>query len=399
MKKTLALILAACMSFSLVACGGGGENSTPNPGSQSTGGSQTSGSQTTTGGDAAGKTVGIAMPTQSLERWNRDGAYLDEQFKAAGYKTIVTYSDNKNEQQVNDIQNMLSQGVDLLIIAAIDGNGLNTVMNDAGASNIPVIAYDRLIMNDNVSYYVSFDNYTVGKLQGTYVKDTLDLDNAAGPFNIEFTGGDPADNNAPFFFNGAMDTLKPYIDSGKLNVVSGQTEFSVVGTEQWKTEAALNRAQNVLASYYSDGTKLDAWLCSNDSTALGVTQAVLSDYAGGNSVIITGQDGDVANLRNIKDGVQSMTVYKAVANEAVVTLDLAKAILDGKTADASLISGAGWSFDCAYDTDSYETTPGNKCPSFLLVPDVVTADNMEEKLVTPGYYKVGADGYLEATNG
>ena len=399
MKKTLALILAACMSLSLVACGGGAGSNPGTSGSQPSGGSQSSGSQSTPGGDAASKTVGIAMPTQSLERWNRDGAYLDEQFKAAGYNTIVTYSDNKNEQQVNDIQNMLSQGVDLLIIAAIDGNGLNTVMNDAGASNIPVIAYDRLIMNDNVSYYVSFDNYTVGKLQGTYVKDTLDLDNAAGPFNIEFTGGDPADNNAPFFFNGAMDTLKPYIDSGKLNVVSGQTEFSVVGTEQWKTEAALNRAQNVLASYYSDGTKLDAWLCSNDSTALGVTQAVTSDYAGGNSVIITGQDGDVANLRNIKDGVQSMTVYKAVANEAVVTLDLAKAILDGKTADASLISASGWSFDCAYDTESYETTPGNKCPSFLLVPDVVTVDNMEEKLVTPGYYKVGADGYLEATNG
>ena len=399
MKKTLALILAACMSLSLVACGGGAGSNPGTSGSQPSGGSQSSGSQSTPGGDASSKTVGIAMPTQSLERWNRDGAYLDEQFKAAGYNTIVTYSDNKNEQQVNDIQNMLSQGVDLLIIAAIDGNGLNTVMNDAGTSNIPVIAYDRLIMNDNVSYYVSFDNYTVGKLQGTYVKDTLDLDNAAGPFNIEFTGGDPADNNAPFFFNGAMDTLKPYIDSGKLNVVSGQTEFSVVGTEQWKTEAALNRAQNVLASYYSDGTKLDAWLCSNDSTALGVTQAVTSDYAGGNSVIITGQDGDVANLRNIKDGVQSMTVYKAVANEAVVTLDLAKAILDGKTADASLISASGWSFDCAYDTKSYETTPGNKCPSFLLVPDVVTADNMEEKLVTPGYYKVGADGYLEATNG
>lgn len=399
MKKTLALILAACMSLSLVACGGGAGSNPGTSGSQPSGGSQSSGSQSTPGGDAASKTVGIAMPTQSLERWNRDGAYLDEQFKAAGYNTIVTYSDNKNEQQVNDIQNMLSQGVDLLIIAAIDGNGLNTVMNDAGASNIPVIAYDRLIMNDNVSYYVSFDNYTVGKLQGTYVKDTLDLDNAAGPFNIEFTGGDPADNNAPFFFNGAMDTLKPYIDSGKLNVVSGQTEFSVVGTEQWKTEAALNRAQNVLASYYSDGTKLDAWLCSNDSTALGVTQAVTSDYAGGNSVIITGQDGDVANLRNIKDGVQSMTVYKAVANEAVVTLDLAKAILDGKTADESLISASGWGFDCAFDTESYETTPGNKCPSFLLVPDVVTADNMEEKLVTPGYYKVGADGYLEATNG
>ena len=399
MKKTLALILAACMSLSLVACGGGAGSNPGTSGSQPSGGSQSSGSQSTPGGDAASKTVGIAMPTQSLERWNRDGAYLDEQFKAAGYNTIVTYSDNKNEQQVNDIQNMLSQGVDLLIIAAIDGNGLNTVMNDAGAAGIPVIAYDRLIMNDNSSYYVSFDNYTVGTLQGTYVKDALDLDNAAGPFNMEFTAGDPADNNAPFFYNGAFDVLKPYIDSGKLVVPSGQTAFDAVATDQWQTDVALDRAQNVLASFYSDGTKLDAWVCSNDSTSMGVTQAVVQDYAGGNTVIITGQDGDVANLRNIKDGKQSMTVYKAVANEAVVTLDLAKAILDGKTADASLISASGWDFDCTFDTESYETTPGNKCPSFLLVPDVVTADNMEEKLVTPGYYKVGADGYLEATNG
>ncbi len=403
MKKTLALILAACMSLSLVACGGGGGGDNKGSASSAGGSQPAGGSQGSSASEPAGngetKTVGIAMPTQSLERWNRDGAYLDEQFKAAGYNTIVTYSDNKNEQQVNDIQNMLSQGVDLLIIAAIDGNGLNTVMNDAGAAGIPVIAYDRLIMNDNSSYYVSFDNYTVGTLQGTYVKDALDLDNAAGPFNIEFTAGDPADNNAPFFYNGAFDVLKPYIDSGKLVVPSGQTAFDAVATDQWQTDVALDRAQNVLASFYSDGTKLDAWVCSNDSTSMGVTQAVVQDYAGGNTVIITGQDGDVANLRNIKDGKQSMTVYKAVANEAVVTLDLAKAILDGKTADASLISASGWDFDCTFDTESYETTPGNKCPSFLLVPDVVTADNMEEKLVTPGYYKVGADGYLEATNG
>ncbi len=398
MKKTLALILATCMSLSLVACGGGNTStpaaSTP---AASTPAASTPAASTPAGSDT--KTVGIAMPTQSLERWNRDGAYLDEQFKAAGYNTIVTYSDNKNEQQVNDIQNMLAQGVDLLIIAAIDGNALNTVMNDAGAAGIPVIAYDRLIMNDNSSYYVSFDNYTVGKLQGEYVRDALGLDSAAGPFNIEFTAGDPADNNAGYFFNGAFDVLKPYIDSGKLVVPSGQTAFDSVATDQWQTDVALDRAQNVLASYYSDGTKLDAWLCSNDSTSLGVAQAITQDYAGGNSVIITGQDGDVANLRNIKDGVQSMTVYKAVANEAVVTLDLAKAILNGDTIDASLISASGWGFDCAYDTESYSTSDGHNCPSFLLVPDVVTADNMEEKLVTPGYYKVGADGYLEATNG
>ncbi len=398
MKKFLALILALCLCLSLVACtsarnsgNSGGNNDTQGTDQPTTGGDSQTGGET--------KTVGIAMPTQSLERWNRDGAYLDEQFKAAGYNTIVTYSDNKNDQQVNDIQNMLSQGVDLLIIAAIDGNGLNTVMNDAGAAGVPVIAYDRLIMNDNSSYYVSFDNYTVGKLQGEFVRDALDLDNAAGPFNMEFTAGDPADNNAGYFFNGAFDVLKPYIDSGKVVVPSGQTAFDAVATDQWQTDVALDRAQNVLASYYSDGTKLDAWLCSNDSTSLGVTQAITQDYAGGNAVVITGQDGDVANLRNIKDGKQSMTVYKAVANEAVVTLDLAKAILSGSTVDDSLISASGWGFECAYDTDSYETTPGHKCPSFLLVPDVVTKDNMEEKLVTPGYYVVGSDGYLEATNG
>jgi len=399
MKKVLALILALCLTLALVACGGntGGNASGDTGANAGANAGSTDDSQSSSNGDQ--KTVGIAMPTQDLERWNRDGAYLDEQFQAAGYKTVVTYSNNEVDQQVNDIQNMLAQGVDLLVIAAIDGNALNTVLDDAGAAGIPVISYDRLIMNDNVSYYVSFDNYTVGTLQGTYVKEALDLDNAAGPFNIEFTGGDPADNNAPFFFNGAMDTLKPYIDSGKLNVVSGQTEFSVVGTEQWQTDVALNRAQNVLASYYADGTQLDAWVCSNDSTALGVAQAITSDYTGSNSIILTGQDGDVANLRNIKDGIQSMTVYKAVANEAVVTLDLAKAILDGTSVDESLISTSGWDFDCAYDTQSYETTPGHVCPSFLLVPDVVTADNMEEKLVTPGYYTVDSDGYLQATNG
>ena len=399
MKKTLASILAAFLSLSLVACGGGNSGNSAASGSNDQGGGAASSAAGQASDESTGKKVGIAMPTQDLERWNRDGAYLDEQFKAAGYETVVTYSNNKAEQQVNDIQNMLAQGVDILVVAAIDGEALNTVMNDAGAEGIPVIAYDRLIMNDNVSYYVSFDNYTVGTLQGQYVINALDLNNAAGPFNIEFTAGDPADNNAGYFFNGAMDTLKPFIDSGKLKVVSGQTDFNTVATEQWQTDVALDRAQNVLASYYADGTKLDVWVCSNDSTALGVAQAITSDYAGGNSVIMTGQDGDVANLRNIKDGVQSMTVYKAVANEAVVTLDLVKAILDGSTVDNSLITGSNWGFECAYDTSSYFTSEGHNCPSFLLVPDVITADNMEEKLVTPGYYKVGADGYLEATNG
>ena len=334
------------------------------------------------------KKVGIAMPTQSLERWNRDGAYLKEQFEAAGYEAILCYSDNKNDQQVNDIDNLLSQGVDLLIICAIDGDGLNTVMDRAAEEGVPVISYDRLIGNDAVSYYVSFDNYTVGTLQGKFVESALDLANAGDKtYNIEFTAGDPADNNAGYFFNGAydVDVLKGYIEAGTIKVVSGQTEFQQVATAQWSTDTALNRASNLLASYYADGTVLDAWLCSNDSTAAGVAQAIESDYAGDNAVIVTGQDGDIANLRNIVDGKQTMTVYKNVANEATVTLEVAKGILSGAAIDETLIANFG-GIECAFDTTSYFTSEGHFTPSFLLVPTVVTKDNLQY-LVDTGLYQ------------
>lgn len=340
------------------------------------------------------KKIGISMPTQSLERWNRDGSYLQAEFEAAGFATILTYSDNDAGRQVNDIQNMLADGVDLLIISAIDAEALNTVMDEAAELGVDVIAYDRLILNDAVSYYVSFDNYTVGKLQGEFVVNKLDLANAGDKvYNIEFTAGDPADTNATYFFNGAFDQVKPYIDAGVLNVVSGQTEFQQVATAQWNTDTALNRASNILASYYADGTVLDVWLCSNDSTALGVAQAIETDYAGDNAIIVTGQDGDIANLANIVDGKQTMTVYKNVKNEAIVTLELAKAMLAGEVDGAAL--AAGLPVACAFDTESYEKTPGNKVPSFLLVPSVITADNLQE-LVDTGLYTMGDDGYLKA---
>ena len=382
-RKIASVLLAAAMTASLLA-GCSSQSSTAAS-------EETKATETTQGSETSFK-VGISMPTQSLERWNRDGEYLDKEFKAKGYETILTYSDNDSNRQVNDIQNMISDKVDLLVVAAIDGEGLNAAMNEAKDAGIPVIAYDRLILNDAVSYYVSFDNYTVGTLQGQYVETALKLADG-GSYNIEFTAGDPADNNAKYFFNGAYDVLKSYIESGVLNVVSGQTDFDKVATEQWSTDTALDRAQNILSSYYSDGTQLDAWVCSNDSTALGVAQAITSDYAGDNDVIITGQDGDIANLKNIVDGIQTMTVYKNVSNEAVVTLGLAEAILDGKTIDASLCDTFG--IECAYDTESYETSEGHKCPSFLLVPSVITKDNLQD-LVDTGLYVMGDDGYLKA---
>ena len=397
-KKLLSFLLATTMVATLATgCGEAAtaETETAEPAAETT---ETTEETTTASGD---QTVGIAMPTQSLERWNRDGSYLKEQFESKGYAVELTYSDNKIDQQVKDIEGLIADDVDLLVIAAIDGESLSQVLADAKDANIPVISYDRLIMNtDAVSYYVSFDNYTVGKLQGEFVEKQLDLANAGDKtYNIEFTAGDPADNNAGFFFNGAYDVLKKYIDAGTLVVQSGQTDFDKVATKNWATDEALKRMQNILASYYGDGkTKLDVALCSNDSTALGVTQAIESDYWGDvKDVIITGQDGDVANLANLVDGKQTMTVYKAVANEAVATLDLGIALLNGETPDEGLISASGWNFDCAYDTESYDNNVA-KIPSYLLVPTVVTKDNLEKELVDTGYYTLDANGYPQATN-
>ena len=370
MKKILALVLALALVLSLCSFASA---------------------------EGAKKKVGISMPTQSLERWNRDGTYLKEQFEAAGYDAILTYSDNKNDQQVNDIDNMLSDGVDLLIVSAIDGEGLNTCMDSAAEKGVPVLSYDRLIINDASKYYVSFDNYTVGKLQGQYVETALDLANAGDKtFNIEFTAGDPADTNAGYFFSGAFDTLKPFIDAGTLKIPSGKTTFEQVATPQWSTDTALENFQNTLASFYGDGTVLDIALCSNDSTAAGVAQAIVSDYAGENQPIVTGQDGDIGNLQNIVDGIQTMTVYKNVSDEAGVTLVLVDAILNGETPGAELCEK--FSADAAFDTETYDNGLG-VVPSYLLVPYSIDASNLD-LLVETGNYEWDADHqYLVSTLG
>jgi len=373
-KKLLVSLLGAAMVASLVSGCGGGKKS-------------------------GKKTVGIAMPTKTLERWNRDGSYLEKQFKDKGYDVSLKFSDNKIDQQVKDIEGLIADDVDLLVIAAIDGESLTKVLDDAKEEDIPVISYDRLIKNtEAVSYYVSFDNYRVGQLQGEFVRDKLDLDNAAGPFNIEFTAGDPADNNAGFFFDGAFDTLKPYIDSGKLVIKSGQNTFDQVATKAWDTATAMTRFQNILGSNYSSD-KLDVALCSNDSTALGVAQAIETDYNQDNKadIIVTGQDGDEANLKNMVDGKQTMTVYKAVANEAVATLDLGEKLLKGEKPDAKLIDDAGWKFTCKYDTESYDNGK-KKVPSYLLEPTIVTKENMDKELVDTGYYTKDDQGYLHPKN-
>ncbi|SEQ01575.1 substrate-binding domain-containing protein [Butyrivibrio sp. TB] len=341
--------------------------------------------------------IGISMPTQYLERWTRDGNNLKASFEALGYEVDLHYAGNLIDTQIDAIYEMIDDGVDVLVIGAVDGLSLGKVMERAYEAGIPVVAYDRLICNtEYVSAYVSFDNYQVGRLQGEYIKNALELDKVTGKiYNIEFTAGDSVDNNARFFFDGAMDVLRPYIDKGTLNVPSGQCDFYTVSTSQWSTETANVRFQILIGSYYSGDRKLDAVLCSNDSTSIGVQDAIRDSYNGGNDVVITGQDCDVENLRRLMDGRQSMDVYKNLAYEAYVTVMLVDSLYHGEVMSQSLIDSWNLDYECVYDTQSYDNGK-IVVPAFLLEPVEITSDNMVQELVDNyGTYVLSEDGSLQ----
>ncbi len=319
-----------------------------------------------------GTLVGVAMPTKDLQRWNQDGSNMKKELEDAGYKVDLQYASNDVQTQVSQVENMISNGCQILVIASIDGSSLGEPLSQAKAMGIPVISYDRLIMNsDAVTYYATFDNYKVGQKQGEYLVEALDLEKATEPKNIELFTGDPADNNCNFFFGGAMDVLKKYIDSGKLVVKSGQTAFEQVATANWDSEKSQNRMDTIIAGNYSDGTVLDAVLCSNDSTALGVENALASSYTG-KYPVITGQDCDIANVKNMLQGKQAMSIFKDTRTLASQVVKMVDSVMQGGEAEIN-------------DTKSYDNGTGI-IPTFLCDPVVVTVDNYKDMLITSGYY-------------
>jgi putative multiple sugar transport system substrate-binding protein len=331
------------------------------------------------GGKDGGKAkIGVSMPTQSLQRWNQDGANMKTQLEAAGYAVDLQFAgDNDIPTQVAQIENMIVGGCKVLVIAAIDGSSLTEVLKDAKAKKIPVIAYDRLIMNsDAVSYYATFDNFKVGVIQGQFLADKLKLASGAGPFNMELITGDPGDNNAGFFFNGALSILKPYMDSGKLVVKSGQTAFAQCATPSWSTEEAQKRFENIITSigYGPKGVKLDCVMASNDSTAQGVTNALVgAGYTKDNFPLLTGQDCDKASVKNMLLGLQSMSIFKDTRTLASKVVEMVNAIAKGTTVSVN-------------DTKTYNN--GVKVvPSFLCDPVFATLDNYKKLLIESGYYK------------
>lgn len=316
--------------------------------------------------------IGVAMPTQSLQRWNQDGSNMKAQLEAAGYVVDLQYANNDVALQVSQIENMILNGAQILVIASIDGSALGTVLAVAKDEGIPVIAYDRLIMaTDAVSYYATFDNYMVGTIQGEYLVEKLNLANRTDSVNIEIFGGSADDNNARYFYQGAYDVIAPYIQSGKVVVPSGQIAFETIATMSWSSERAQARMDNLIAAHYSDGRKLDAVLCSNDSTALGVTNSLVGagfeDFPA-----ITGQDCDIANTKNILAGLQSMSIFKDTRTLAKQVVGMVEAIVRGEQPEIN-------------DTETYDNGV-RVIPTYLCAPVFADINNYYELLIESGYY-------------
>lgn len=327
------------------------------------------------GAFAADILIGVAMPTQSLQRWNQDGANMKKVLEDKGYTVDLQYAEDDVSNQVSQIENMITKGVKVLVIASIDGSALADVLQKAADAKIPVIAYDRLIrQSPNVDYYATFDNFKVGEIQGKYIEDKLGLKEGKGPFNIEFFGGSPDDNNAFYFNGGAMSILKPYLDKGQLVNPSEQIDMKVIGILGWKSEDAQARMDNLLSANYTD-KKIDVVLSPNDSLAYGIAASLANNgYTPGKDwPIITGQDCDKPNVKLMIDGKQSMSVFKDTRALAAKVAEMVDAIAQGKQPEVN-------------DTKTYDN--GVKViPSYLLEPVFGDASNYKMLLIDSGYYK------------
>jgi putative multiple sugar transport system substrate-binding protein len=320
--------------------------------------------------------VGISMPTKTSERWIADGDNMVKQLKEKGYDTDLQYADDDIPNQLAQIENMITKGDKVLVIAAIDGTTLADALKEAASKGIKIIAYDRLIRNsENVDYYATFDNFKVGVLQAGSLETALGLKDGKGPFNIELFGGSPDDNNAFFFYNGAMSVLQPYIDSKKLVVQSGQMGMDKVGTLRWDGAVAQARMDNLLSAFYTD-KKVDAVLSPYDGLSRGIIASLkAAGYGTGDKPMpyVSGQDAEVASVKLIMSGDQYSTVYKDTRELAKVTVSMVDAVLGGGKPEIN-------------DTKTYDN--GKKVvPSYLLNPVLVLKGDVQKVLVDGGYYK------------
>ena len=363
MKKILALLLTLSMVFALSACGSSQEE-------------ETTPDDSSTAGEGS-NLVGVAMPTKDLQRWNQDGENMKAQLEEAGYTVDLQYAANDIPTQVSQIENMIASGVNCLVIASIDSSALVNAEEQAKNAGIPIIAYDRLLMDtDAVSYYVTFDNKGVGTAIGNYIKEAKDLDaaKAAGEsYTIEFFMGSPDDNNALFLYNGLMEVLQPYLDDGTLVCRSGRTSFEDTCILRWSQETAQQNCENYLTGFYAD-EKLDICASAFDGFAYGCKAALegAGYKVGEDWPLITGQDAELMAVKNIISGYQTATIYKDTRLLAEKCVTMVQAVLEGAEPEIN-------------DTEQYNNGKV-VVPAYLCTPVAVDKDNYKEIIVDGGYY-------------
>ena len=320
-----------------------------------------------------GKKVGVAMPTQSSARWINDGANMKAQLEALGYEVDLQYAEDDVQMQVSQIENMIASGVNCLVIASIDSGALVNVEAQAKEAGIPIIAYDRLLMDtDAVSYYATFDNKGVGTAIGKYIEEKKDLANTSETFTIEFFMGSPDDNNAHMLYDGLMEVLQPYLDNGTLVCKSGRTSFDDTCILRWSQETAQQNCENYLTGFYAD-EDLDICATAFDGFAYGCKAALEgAGYTEVNWPLITGQDAELMATKNIISGKQTMSIYKDTRLLAEKCVTMVQAVLEGAEPEIN-------------DTEQYNNGK-IVVPSYLCTPVAVDKDNYEEIIVEGGYY-------------
>ncbi len=386
-RKVLSTILAVSMIATMVVGCGGGATQTEAPAAEA---ETEAPAEDAAAGDAAeaeapapvaadqeGGKIGVAMPTQSSERWIKDGANMKEQLEALGYEVDLQYAEDDVQMQVSQIENMIASGAQCLVIASIDSSALVNVETQAKEAGIPIIAYDRLLMDtDAVSYYASFDNEGVGTAIGEYIKTTKDLDaakEAGESYTIEFFMGSPDDNNAVLLHKGVMGVLQPYLDDGTLVCKTGRTSFQDTCILRWDQQQAQKNCEDYLTGYYAD-EDLDIACTAFDGFAYGVKSALQgAGYTAENWPLVTGQDAEVMACKNILDGTQTATIFKDTGLLASKCVTMVEAVMKGAEPEIN-------------DTETYNNNV-IVVPSYLCTPVAVDKENLQEVVVDSGYYQ------------
>ena len=372
MKKVLMCVLALVMGLSMFACA-----ATPAPAAttEATEAPAAAAAEATEAVAAVTGYIGISMPTQSSERWIKDGNTMKEILEAKGYTVDLQYAEDDIPTQKSQIENMITKGANVLIIAAVDGSTLSATLDQAGKDGVKIISYDRLLVDtDAVSYYATFDNRGVGRLQAQSLVDGLKALKGEGPYNVELFAGSPDATNSFYFYSGAMDVLQPLMDAGTIKVVSGQTAQADIGTLRWDGAVAQSRMDALLAANYSSGEQLDGVLSPYDGLSRGIISALVSfGYQPGtdNWPVVTGQDAEAASIKLIISGEQYSTILKDTRDLAKVAADMVDAVLTGTEPEIN-------------DTTTYDNNV-KIVPSYLLIPYTVTVDNYQELVMDSGY--------------